>query len=82
VTWKQAMRNALLFMTKFPVSSLGILLLSAASAICLYLAFIWALPVVIILVYLQELILRHVFDKTLGIKREKAARKEESQFYE
>ena len=82
VTWKQALRNALLFLTKFPFSSLGILLLSAASVICLYLGLIWALPVVIILVYLQELILRHVFNKTLGIKREKTASREETQFYE
>lgn len=82
VTWKQALRNALLFITKSPFSSMGILLLSAASAISLYLGLIWALPVVMILVYLQELILRYVFDKTLGIKREKSVCKEKPQFYE
>ena len=49
----------------------------------LYLAFIWALPVVMVLVYLQELILLYVFNKTLGIKRERTVRKkEETQFYE
>ena len=83
VTWKQALRNALLFLVKFPLCSLGILVLNAAVAISLYLAFIWALPVVMVLVYLQELILLYVFNKTLGIKRERTVRKkEETQFYE
>ena len=83
VTWKQALRNALLFLVMFPLCSLGILVLNAAVAISLYLAFIWALPVVMVLVYLQELILLYVFNKTLGIKRERTVRKkEETQFYE
>ena len=82
VTWKQALRNALLFLTKFPIRSIGIFLLSAASAVSLYLGLIWALPVVMILVYLQTLLLRTVFDKTLGIKHEKLPRRENAQFYE
>lgn len=82
VTWKQALRNALLFITKSPLGSVGVLLLSAAAAISLYLGLIWALPVAMILVYLRELILRSVFDKTLGIKREKPAHREEATYYE
>lgn len=82
VTWKQALKNALIFTTKFPLCSLGLLILGGASLFCLYLGWIWALPVVILLTYLQELILSHIFNKTLGIKRGKMARKEEPQYYE
>ena len=82
MTWKQALRNSLLFITKYPLRSLGIFLLTAAAAFSLYIGLIWALPVVIILVYLQERILREVFHKTLGIKREKPARQDKAQYYE
>lgn len=82
VTWRQSLRNALLLIGKFPVHALGMLLLSAAAAISLYLGLIWALPVVMLLVYLQELILRNVFDKILGIKREKTAYKNDAPYYE
>lgn len=82
VTWKQALRNSLLFITKYPMRSLGIFLLSAAAAFSLYMGLIWALPAVIVLVCLQEMILRDVFRKSLGIKREKPARKDKAQYYE
>ena len=82
VTWKQALRNALLFLTKYPLRSLAIFLLTAAEAFCLYMGLIWALPVVIVLVYVQELILRSVFDKTLGIKREQPTYEDNQQYYE
>lgn len=82
VTWKQALRNALLFITKFPIKSFGICLLTAAAAFCLYMGLIWALPVAMILVYLQTLLLRSVFDKTLGINREKPACQDNGQYYE
>ena len=45
--------------------------------------FIWGLPVIFVLQYLQTLILNSVFNKTLGIKKEKKQQsKEESAFYE
>lgn len=82
VTWKQALRNALMFITKYPLRSLGIFLLTAAEAFSFYMGLIWALPVVIILVYLQEMMLRDVFHKTLGTKRSKATVCDETIYYE
>lgn len=82
VTWKQALRNALVCITKYPAGAAGVLLLSAATVVCWYLGLIWALPAVMLLVYLRELVLRNVFHKVLGIKREKPAHREKSQYYE
>lgn len=83
VSWKQALRNALVFAMKFPLATLGILVTSAAILVVAWMTLIWGLPVIIILQYLQTLILNAVFNKTLGIKKEKKqAGKEESAFYE
>ena len=82
VTWKQALRNALWFMTKAPLYSMGIFVLTVAAAFCLYIGLIWALPVVMVLVYLQELMILHVFDKILGTKRSKSTVCDETIYYE
>ena len=83
VTWKQALRNAIVFIMKFPLATLGILVTSAAILLSAWFGFIWALPVIFVLQYLQTLILNAVFNKTLGIKKEKKQKsKEESAFYE
>ena len=83
VTWKQALRNAIVFVMKFPLATLGILVTSGAILVCVWMTFIWGLPVIFVLQYLQTLILNSVFNKTLGIKKEKKQQsKEESAFYE
>ena len=73
----------IVFVMKFPPATLGILVTSAAILLSAWFGFIWALPVIFVLQYLQTLILNAVFNKTLGIKKEKKQKsKEESAFYE
>ena len=81
VTLKQAFRNAMVFITKYPLRTLGILVFNAAIVLSLYLALIWALPVAILLLYLQECILNRVFNDTLGIKRRKRKSKDGGEIY-
>ena len=83
VTWKQALRNAIVFIMKYPPATFGILLTGAAILVSAWFGYIWALPLIILLQFLQCLILNGVFNNTLGIKKEKKKKsKEESVFYE
>lgn len=81
VTWKQAIRNAMLWMVKKPLHTIGILVINAAILFSCYLAWFWAFPVVVLLLYLQAMVINSAF----GIKRIKAPKPnggEEEIYYE
>lgn len=81
VTWKQAIRNALIWTVKKPLHTAGILVINAAIVFCCYLAWIWAFPVVVALLYVQAMVINSAF----GFKRIKAPKApggEEEIYYE
>ncbi len=61
VTWKQALRNALIWTFKKPLHTLALLAVNAATVLCCYLASIWAFPVVALLLYARAVILNAAF---------------------
>ena len=65
VTWKQAIRNALVWTVKKPLHTVGLLVINAAIVFACYMAWIWAFPVVVALLYLQAMVINSAF----GFKR-------------
>ena len=67
VTWKQAITNAVIWTVRKLHWTLVLLLITAAMALCIYLAWWYALPVVALGLFLQGRILNQVF----GLQPEK-----------
>lgn len=62
VTWKQAIRNAVVWMVKKPFNTIGLLIVNATILVSCFLAWMWAFPVVVLLLYVQAMILNSAFD--------------------
>lgn len=73
VTWKQALRNALVWITKKPLHTLGLLLLLALMLFASYLAWLLIFPAVALGTYLQAKLLNHA----MGFTPEKSRQEEE-----
>ena len=73
VTWKQALRNALVWITRKPLHTLGLLLILAAMLFCAYLAWLLIFPAVAVGTWLQAKILNHA----MGFSVPKAHHEEE-----
>lgn len=69
VTWKQALTNALIWAVKKLRWTLCLLSITLLMALCVYLAWFWALPAAAFGLYLQAGILKRVF----GLKPVKLA---------
>lgn len=67
VTWKQALSNALIWTVKKLHWTLCLLAITLLMALCVYLAWFWALPAVALGLYVQARTLNRVF----GLKPEK-----------
>lgn len=61
VTWKQAIRNAVVWTLKKPLYTLGLLVVNAAVLLSCYLVQMWAFPIAAGLLYLQALLLNGAF---------------------
>ncbi len=61
VTWKQALRNAMVWTTRKPLHTLALLVLNVGAVVAFWLGWIWAMPVVILLMYLRAVILNSAF---------------------
>lgn len=73
VTWKQALRNALVWITQKPLHTLGLLLILALILFASYLAWLLIFPAVAVGAYLQARILNHA----MGFAVERAHHEEE-----
>ncbi len=82
VTWKQALRNALYLITKYPPTAILVLLINAAHIFCYWLAMLMALPITPFLLFFQEALLNRIINKEQGVVKEKKKKKSEYETYD
>lgn len=78
VTWKQALRNALYLITKYPPTAILVLIINAAHIFCYALALLMALPITPILLFFQEALINRIINKEQGVVKEKKKKKEQN----
>lgn len=71
VTLKQAFLNAFLFAAKYMLQTFLLILLFGTMILAVYIAGLLAFPVIVLGSYLMAATLRGVFDRHLGIKKQK-----------
>lgn len=82
VTWKQALRNALYLITKYPLTAIFVLLINVVHMFCYYLVLILALPATPIFLFFQEALINRLINKEQGIKKEKKRKKSDYETYD
>jgi uncharacterized membrane protein YesL len=82
VTWKQALRNALYLITKYPLTAIFVLLINAVHIFCYWLVLILALPITPVLLFFQEALINRLINKEQGIKKEKKRKKSDYETYD
>ena len=82
VTWKQALRNALYLITKYPLTAILVLLINAAHAFCYFLVMLLALPVTPLFLFFQEALINRLINKEQGIKKEKKRKKSDYETFD
>lgn len=88
VTWKQALRNALYLITKYPLTAIFVLLINAGHIFCYFLlidpqlplAVALMLPVSPIFLFAQEALINRLINKEQGVKKEKKKKTEYETF--
>ena len=82
VTWKQALRNALYLITKYPLTAIMVLLINVAHMFCYLVVLLLALPVTPIFLFFQEALINRLINKEQGIKKEKKRKKSDHETFE
>ena len=82
VTWKQALRNALYLITKYPLTAIIVLVIGVAHVFCYWLVLILALPATPIFLFIQEALINRLINKEQGIKKEKKRKKSDYETYD
>lgn len=80
VTWKQALRNALYLIIKYPLTAILVLVINVAHIFCYLVVLLLALPVSPFLFFFQESLINRIINKEQGVKKEKKRKTEYETF--
>jgi len=82
VTWKQALRNALYLIIKYPLTAILVLLINVAHMFCYLVVLLLALPASPFFLFFQEALINRIINKEQGVKKEKKRKKSDYETYD